>query len=100
MTMAKHLAPLAGINRSIHTREVNYPHDPGDLNRCLKLLAAVPELRPHIKAMKAVHPVWAGLVARWDELESTLAEESKRGDRAPKTYDLMRSIIEECEVKS
>jgi hypothetical protein len=78
----------------------NYPLDPDDFKRCEKLLRQVPELRPRLSEMAAVHPVWAGLVSRWDEIAALIEEEvpgvfdegrvngwSRRG------YELMDSII-------
>ena len=59
--------------------------------RCLGLLEAVPELRPHLPAMADESPVWAALVARWDELERLFAEEAPTG-RCPKLYALMKEL--------
>ena len=73
------------------------PADPDDLDRCLKLLAAAPGLRPLIPKMAEVSPQWAALVPRWDEVEASHLEEVGLGwtkaRSAPKTYDLMASIL-------
>lgn len=74
------------------------PHDPDDLDRCLKLLAAVPLLRVMLPGMATHSPEWAAMVARWDEVEAShLAEVGlgwTKAKSAPKTYALMRQIID------
>lgn len=98
--MARKLAPLAfseGVMRvpgePLHFRGPNYPHDPSDLGRCVALLDAAPELRPHIPAMAEVCPEWAALVGSWDELEKLYREERPSG-RAPRCFARMRQLIE------
>lgn len=71
----------------------DHPCDPSDLNRCVKLLRAVPELRARLGRMRKVSPIWARLLARWDELERLLAEEIAEGTgSAPRTYNLMKEL--------
>lgn len=74
-----------------------HPYDPGDLNRCLLLLEAVPEVREHFPKIAALSPAWARLIERWDELEATFLEEVglnwSKGTKGPKTYALMEEII-------
>lgn len=74
-------------------RQNNHPHDPSDLNRCIGLLDAAPELRSQIIKMKEHGPVWSALIDHWDELESLLREELPTG-QAPKCYERMRAIID------
>ena len=80
-----------------HTSGRYCPADPDDLDRCLKLLAAAPGLRPLIPKMAAVSEEWAALVLRWDEVEASHLDEVGLGwckaGSAPKTYELMRSIL-------
>lgn len=90
-----------GADRYGWSNEYNHPHDPDDFQRCEKLLRAVPELRPRMKFMASLGPVWRELVIHWDEIVATLEAEcpglfdgARRG-RAPKTYELMRQIIEQ-----
>ena len=77
--------------------EPNHPHDPDDLDRCLRLLSVAPGLRPLIPKMAAVSPQWARLVPRWDEVEASHLDEVglgwTKGSMARKTYDLMVSIL-------
>ena len=77
--------------------EPNHPHDPDDLDRCLKLLDKAPGLRPLLPKMAEVSDGWAALVPRWDEVEAShLAEVGlgwTKARSAPKTYALMASIL-------
>ena len=79
------------------------PHDPSDLDRCLQLLAQVPMLRPLMPRMATCTPMWAALMERWDEIEACHLEEVGLGwakaKSAPKTYDLMRSVIDAARKK-
>lgn len=72
------------------------PADPDDMNRCLKLLQAVPEFRLLLPKMAEVSKEWAALMARWDEVERSQLDEIgidwKKARSAPKTYALMREI--------
>lgn len=74
------------------------PADPGDFDRCLRLLAAAPGLRERLPKMAEVSPRWAALMSRWDEVEAShLAEVGlgwTKARTAPKTYALMRSIFD------
>jgi hypothetical protein len=76
------------------------PHDPADFCRCLKLIRAVPEIRPRLHEMENVSGEWAKLIDRWDELEACFMAEVPGwlDDRdceksAPKTYALMQEIF-------
>ena len=74
----------------------SHPYDPDDLDRCLKLLEWVPELRAELPRMASVSRQWAALVANWERVEqSHLAEVGlgwMKARNAPKTYELMKSI--------
>lgn len=82
----------------------NYPHDPADFDRCLRLLTQVPEMRAQLPRMAEVGPEWAALVGRWDEIEACHLDEVGLGwskaRRAPRTYELMSSIIRPIEKRS
>lgn len=66
------------------------PADPDDFGRCYRLLNApwAAEWRARIGEM-AHYPGWAGLVARWDELEALYREERPTGT-APRLYEAMQ----------
>lgn len=74
----------------------NHPLDPDDLNRCLLLLEAVPEIRQHMGKIAALSETWRKLVERWDEVEQCFLDEVglnwSKARRAPKTYELMKEI--------
>jgi len=77
----------------------SYPSDPDDLNRCLLLLEAVPEVREHFDKIAAVGVVWGRLVARWDEIEQSFLDEVglnwSKAQSGGKTYYLMKEVIGE-----
>lgn len=79
--------------------ERDYPLDPDDLNRCLLLLQAVPEVRDHFDKIAALSPVWGRLIERWAEIEASFLEEVGlnwcKADNAPKTYKLIKDAIGE-----
>ena len=70
-----------------------HPHDPSDLNRCIELLEFAPELKKDLYKMKTLSKEWEILVDNWDLLTNTLNQEKAKGDRAPKTYDLMNKLL-------
>ena len=71
----------------------DYPHDPDDLGRCIRLLRLIPEARVGICRLAARSPVWAALALRWDEV----CEVYGRGDSVA-TYALLWSIINHVEA--
>lgn len=83
--------------------DMGYPYDPSDFNRCEKLLQAVPELRSHMDKVASLNPIWKELIDRWDEIAKSLESEvgpdwSKNAKaKAPKTYALMKEIVERTE---
>lgn len=95
--MARELAVAAGLP-SHHERILSpdpWPHDPSDFGRCVRLLDAAPELRPHIGLLKDKRhgPVWNAIAERWSELESLYCEESPSG-QAPKLYAALQEVRE------
>jgi hypothetical protein len=88
---------LTGVD-ALGGRHGSHPHDPDDLDRCLRLLAAVPELRAKLPLMAKQSPEWAALVEHWQAIEQSHLDEVGLGwtkaRSAPKTYVLMRSVIE------
>ena len=81
----------------------NYPSDPSDLGRCLRLLDKIPEWKTRILEMSAQSAEWAALAERWDEIETTMADEVgidwSKAQKAPKTYALMKAILRPIEDK-
>ena len=81
-----------------------YPHDPSDMDRCLKLLKLAPGLRKRLPKMAELNETWAALVARWDEIEAMQMDEIglnwTKAKSAPKTYALMREVIDGARKKA
>lgn len=82
----------------IKPEDCGHPHDPADLDRCLRLLAAAPGLRADLPSMRGISPHWSALIDRWAELEASHINEVglgwTKGREATKTYALMRSILD------
>ena len=74
----------------------SHPCDPSDLNRCLLLMQAAPEIRQRMDKLAAISETWGKLVDQWDEVEQCFIDEVglnwAKGRRAPKTYKLMKDI--------
>ena len=74
-----------------------HPHDPADFGQCERLLRSVPELRPLLIRMGGISPVWAEMVAHWEEIAACMEREVgiswEKAKSAPQTYELMQSII-------
>ena len=77
----------------------SYPRDPDDLNRCLLMLKAVPEVREHFDKIAALGVVWGRLIERWAEIEACFLDgvgiNWSKAQSASKTYDLMTEVIGE-----
>ncbi|MBN7822591.1 hypothetical protein [Bowmanella yangjiangensis] len=77
----------------------SYPSDPDDLNRCLLLLEAVPEVREHFEKIAALGVVWGRLIGRWPDIEACFLDEVglnwSKAKSAPKTYALMKEVMGE-----
>lgn len=63
-------AQLADLPQPDMWRTANHPRDGADLVRCFHLLQAVPSLRPRLKQIEGMNPVWVRLLAQWDALEA------------------------------
>jgi len=75
----------------------HHPRDPADLNRCLLLVATVPEAARALPGMREVSPEWAALVDHWDELAALFHEEAgpdwSKARSAPRTYARMAELL-------
>lgn len=79
-------------------RHVSYPHDGGDLGRCLRLLKAVPEWRARLPEMGERNGQWKALVEAWDELDALYAREEASGRSSDVVYKRMKQILEKPEA--
>jgi len=76
----------------------SYPYDPADLNRCLKLIKHIPEIKEHFESIAKLSTVWRELIKNWDDLETCFLNEvgldwSKgREIGATKTFKMMRDL--------
>jgi hypothetical protein len=72
------------------------PADPDDLNRCIRLVNAVPELRERFDAIAASTPQWKVVIEHWDELvelfHSEVGPNWSKGRFAPRTYARMKEL--------
>jgi hypothetical protein len=77
---------------------VDYPLDPADLGRILRLLELIPEWKPRVSELASLSPEWKALLDRWDELASLMDSEvgffGEKGNRARRTYRLMRHVLD------
>jgi hypothetical protein len=93
---SKAMAIYLGWGKCAHP--IAHPWDPDDLNRCLLLLACVPELRAELPHMAKTSTAWRGLIEHWAEIEATFVDEAglnwQKAQRAPRTYCLMKSAME------
>ena len=72
----------------------SHPRDPSDLNRCIKLVDEVPEVREHFAQIAATTPQWGIVIANWDDLASRLKSEANGNPYfdAPVTYRRMKDL--------
>ena len=81
-----------------HPAQNDHPYDPSDLNRCIKLCKEVPEVKENFDLIAKLSPKWNALIERWDEIEKCFIDEVGydwcKGRSAPKTYKLIKSIID------
>lgn len=74
-----------------------HPNDPADIGRCFRLLAKIPEWESRIGEMSAYGAAWISLSERWQEIKDCMEEEVgidwSKGDRANKTYAMMKVAI-------
>lgn len=91
---------LTGINALSAWVGASHPLDPDDMTRCRWLLKEVPELAANFPDMRTCSPEWAQLVKHWDEIcqlmdsEFPKWEDGRYGGSCPKTYRLMRELID------
>lgn len=100
--MAWALAPLIGYQGHVKVSDqqqsgyIFTPSDPADFGRCLRLIDAVPELRPHLGSLSRNHgPHWSALIAVWDELEALYRQESP-SEQCPLLFKRMSELLDKA----
>ena len=72
------------------------PYDADDLNRCIQLVKAVPEIKDAFPRIAETSESWAITIQHWDELvelfHSEVGEDWSKGQVAPLTNERMREI--------
>lgn len=83
---------------SLNTTKTDHPRDPTDFNRCLRMIYAVPAVKSNLQSMNKVSAYWEALVEHWDQIEQCFLDEAgfewEKSKKAPKTYKLMRSVLD------
>lgn len=84
------------MDKNFYGRYFAPPSDPSDLNRCRKLVKAIPEIRDYFPAIGEKVPKFKPILDNWDELMMLLSAEINRPDnRAPETYRRMKELLGE-----
>jgi len=90
-------AVLSGIQP--RSTKHNWPYDPSDFGRCLRMLERIPEFRPRLKEVPTAMPAWKPMIDAWDQIESfykSEVEASGRWGSAPQTYELIKQAEKKC----
>ena len=83
-----------GLKKNFYHQTFRHPSDPADLNRCMRLVKDIPEIRDHFGAISEKVPAFKPILDNWDELTKLLRTELKRPDkRAPETYSRMKELL-------
>ena len=73
-----------------------HPLDPSDLNRCIKTVKAIPEIKHAFKKIAKLSDEWRRVIQHWDELSGLFIEEVgydwSKGRSAPLTYKRMKEL--------
>lgn len=83
-----------GMKKNFYHSHFGAPSDPADLNRCMKLVEFIPEIKDSFPLIASECPRFAPVIKHWDELTRLLRKELKRTDkRAPETYARMKELL-------
>lgn len=70
-----------------------HPRDVDDLHHCIAFLDAT-SAHDKVSIMQDLSPSWARLVRVWEYLVFHYREELQHGEAAPKTYALLKSVVD------
>lgn len=87
---------MAAVALGYRPRRGSHPLDPSDLNRCLKLVQAVPAVRRDFPKIRKVSKRWRAVIDHWDELKAMFVAEVgwdwSAAKSAPRTYQRMKDL--------
>jgi hypothetical protein len=73
-----------------------HPLDPADLNRCIKVVESIPEIRKAFEKIAKLSDDWRRVIDHWDELAGLFIEEVgydwSKCRSAPITYKRMKEL--------
>lgn len=74
------------------------PWDPADLNRCILLVKAVPEIKEVFPIIASKSKLWNAVIKHWDELvemfHDEVGEDWSKAKSAPNTYNFMKELYD------
>jgi hypothetical protein len=77
-------------------RDNHHPLDPADLNRCIKLVDEVPEIKDAFPKIAALSKEWQAVIDNWDSLKKSFVDEAgydwSEKHSAPLTYKKMKDL--------
>ena len=68
--------------------EVNWPHDNGDFNRCMKFFEAVPEAKVRLVELRDLSSEWNNLVSNWQTINDLI-----KNNKTDESYDLIKQSL-------
>lgn len=69
------------------------PYDYGDFDRCMRLIKAVPLVRPHLHVMRDVSDEWKRIIDRFDELETAYKDTDGEDADSRRRFSTLLSSI-------
>lgn len=69
------------------------PLDYGDFDRCVRLIKAVPLVRPHLHVMRDVSDEWKRIIDRFDELETAYKDTDGEDADSRRRFSTLLSSI-------
>jgi hypothetical protein len=79
------------LSFGIKHSDVAAPRNPAEFQECVDLLAAVPQLRSHMKRMAKLSGAWKVMVEGWAAIEAKLLEEAGL-PRCPVAAAMIRNV--------
>ena len=87
---------MALVSCGIEPKYTCTPSDPSELNKCIKLVEAVPEVLARAVRISEISEEWHNLMNHWNELvylfHSEVGKDWAISSSAPKTYARMKEL--------